>query len=200
MTPRPTAKTPSPGTTGPPPPVMLARAPDPTPGQKSRKISESVQRLRRNENEEPPRTKEEKQTMKKTPPAYYELKRRTLHKIEAYHSDLLMHDRRAMREDPSTPFIHATGKMGTYMLKLQKAETYPAAGEYVPYCLGRSNREGILGQFAGMVDCYIRTGHPTLHHYDGKGKIREVTADQAKEIVREYVAQIRADWKKTRAA
>lgn len=132
----------------------------------------------------------------KAPPVYFELRRRTLPIVEHYRGDLVKHDRRAIRRNPGTPFIHAAGNCGTFLLMLTPADKYPAPGEQVPYLFHKATREHILGEYSGMIDCYITNGRPVMHYFDGRGNLRKITHDRARQIVREYQARIRAEWKR----
>ena len=134
------------------------------------------------------------QTIQKAPRVYFELKTFVAPIIQAFHADLIKHDRRTIRNHPTTPFIHAAGPCGTCLLMLSPADEYPPAGETVPYLFARAGRDHILNEYTGMIECYARNGRPTMHHHDGRGNIRPITHAQAKEIVREYQANIRFIW------
>ena len=130
------------------------------------------------------------------PPVYFHLREIALQTIEAFHADLLKHDRRQIRRHPGTPFIHATGKTGTNLLMLYPPDLYPAAGERVPYLFAQATREHILNDAAGMAACYVRNGRPILHYHDGRGTIKQISEAQAEEIISEYIESTRAAWRK----
>jgi hypothetical protein len=137
-------------------------------------------------------------TTNKAPPVYFELRRRVMPIVKHFHADLIKHDRRAIRNNPETPFIHAAGENGTCLLMLSPASAYPAPGETVKYLFHRANREHILNEYTGMIECYTRNGRPVMHYHDGRGNVRLITAERAAAIVKEYQTKIRHEWNKER--
>lgn len=66
---------------------------------------------------------------------YQELKKKALPFIEAYHDDLIKHDRTQLDALPDVPFLHFTGSTGTHIVMMPGIDIdyYPARKEQVPY-------------------------------------------------------------------
>lgn len=135
-------------------------------------------------------------TPNKAPPVFFELRRRIMPIVKAFKADLIKHDRRSIRNNPETPFIHAAGENGTCLLMMHPASKYPEPGARVPYIFSEATREHILNDMTGIIDCYARNGRPVMHYHDGRGRLCQITHDRAREIVRTYQEKIRAEWKR----
>jgi hypothetical protein len=135
----------------------------------------------------------------KAPAHYFTLKAAALPRIESYHRDLLVHDRREIRRKPACPFLHLTRQYGTYLTMLIPSTDYPPQGMEVPYLFGHADRWHILKERAGCME-YGKKHHPNalLHYFDGK-TLRTITYDQASEIVRQYTARITAEFRQLKA-
>ena len=129
---------------------------------------------------------------------YEQIKEKTLPFIKAYHNDLLIHDKNAIEGNPNIPFLHFTGSTGTNIELLVDASEYPRKGERVPYLFGTAGREHILDQKVKMVDHMTKVNRNDLTlYYPGEGKrVRTITHDKAKEIIREYRRRIEGIWRK----
>jgi len=126
---------------------------------------------------------------------YEIIKEKALPRIEMFQDDLLVHDKREIAESPGTPFIHLTRNTGTWLVRLRKADEYPAKGERVPYIFGKSTREHILvSSTVHVLEGAKQAGMTELiQYYDGK-KVREITFEKALEIAHEYVRKIMDEW------
>ena len=132
--------------------------------------------------------------MKKS--VYMQVKEKALPLMEAYTDDVVVHDRKWLRENPGTPFLHFTGKTGTYLVGLIAANKYPKGS--VPYIFGTATREEILEEemsvVGGMENRYGR-GDMAMH-YDGKF-LKEITYQKATMIADDYVEETRRAWRKS---
>lgn len=130
---------------------------------------------------------------------YALLESRCLPLIRAFHDDLLKHDKAAIAESPGMPFVHWTRDCGTHiqMLPPPDHECFPKAGVFVPFLFGTVDREGLLKAMLSMADYHaMATSNPerfTVHYFDGK-RLRLVTVQAAREIVRDHVCAVRAAW------
>ena len=126
---------------------------------------------------------------------YEQLHALVAHHIQSYKEDLTKHDRNAIEAHPERPFLHITRKLGTWFLDFPQANEYPPKGERIPYMFGHADREHILSQYTGMVDCYCRNGFIAMHYFDGH-TIRPIEPKNAKDLIRDYTERIRAEWRK----
>jgi len=124
----------------------------------------------------------------KTKSVYMQIKEQSLPHIEAYHDDLLKHDRTWIRHHPGQEFIHFTRECGTHVCILWPFESYPPAGECVPFLFGQAGRDHILKETMSYVEHYEKTTVEDpkliLHHKDGK--VKAITLAKARQIVTEY--------------
>lgn len=131
--------------------------------------------------------------------AYEELKQRCLPHIEAYHDDLLVHDRNHLAKWPGVPFLHWTRKCGTdlTMMYPHDSPAWPAEGEKVPYIFGTATREHVLGQNESMGKYHRDKRDGELaHHYNGK-TVFPVTLQRAVDIIEDYARSVRHSWTST---
>lgn len=131
---------------------------------------------------------------------YDELKRLSLPHIEAWHNDLLVHDKRMIEEHAAgTPFLHYTRATGTHLFMLIPPDEYPGKGEFVPFLFGTANREHILRETVNAIRSFVRRldigdgPQRLILHYDGV-KLRSVDERQAVKIVEDYSRHIRHVW------
>jgi len=129
---------------------------------------------------------------------YEQIKEKALPFIKAYSDDLLIHDKNAIEGNPNIPFLHFTGSTGTHIELLVDASEYPRKGERVPYLFATADREHILDQKVKIVDHMTKVNRNDLMlYYPGDGKrVRTITHDKAKEIIREYRRRIEGIWRK----
>ena len=117
--------------------------------------------------------------------------------VKNYKSDL-EHDRKWIQENPNKPFLHKAYENGSHMIFLVSPDEYPAAGEYVPYLFGKSERNHIVEQVAIMAECLTGMTHrykdEQYHHFDGK-TLHRVTPERFVEIARQHVATTKKAWK-----
>jgi hypothetical protein len=128
--------------------------------------------------------------------AYTELKAACLPLLEAYHDDLVKHDRQFIEDNPGVPFLHQTRKSGTTMIPLWPAEAYPAKGEYVPFLFGTADREHILQGVTDMAEYVlspVALKTLALHYYDGS-ILRSVTGKRFLELAWEHRRRIERQW------
>jgi hypothetical protein len=113
--------------------------------------------------------------------------------IESYHEDLTRHDRRWLKENPGTPFLHFTGETGTHLVAMISPEKYPVGR--VKYLFGHASKREILGSEMSVVhDMEKRYGRGDLAmYYDGEA-LREISYEKASEIARAYVRKTRQAW------
>ena len=121
---------------------------------------------------------------------YEELKEKSLPFIQAYHDDLLVHDKHDMLANPGREFLHFTGKCGTHLIMLLEYEDYPKKDELVPYLFSHADRWHILKSVSVQVDCMKNCQRTALIlHFDGK-KLEEITLQKAKDIARDYTEKM----------
>tara|TARA_Y100000310_G_scaffold226309_1_gene228409 strand:- start:212 stop:607 length:396 start_codon:yes stop_codon:yes gene_type:complete len=115
--------------------------------------------------------------------------------MEAYHDDLLIHDKREIEQQyPGRSFIHFTGSTGTHIITLYEITDYPNKDDRVPYLFGSADRWHILEGIKGMCNCMARCNRMSLiQYYNGK-TLRTITYEKAKQIVQEYTRKIKAQF------
>ena len=130
---------------------------------------------------------------------YQQLEDACLPLIEAFHNDLIVHDRKTLEDNPGMPFLHWTRDTGTNICMLEPADAYPPKGKSIPYLFGHSERGHILKQTETFGDYHTRPannpGRYTCHHFDGV-KLRKISLDTAVDLCKAYARRIRAEWDK----
>ena len=127
---------------------------------------------------------------------YQQVKKKALPLINAYHNDLIMHDRRALENNPGVPFLHFTGDTGTYLLFMIPAEAYPAKGVTVPYLFGKADRGHILRQYLKTIECMKKVNRQDLILYFNGKRLIEINQERAESITRKYEGRIFGEWRK----
>jgi hypothetical protein len=128
---------------------------------------------------------------------YERLEEKVLPLVEDWKADLTEHDRQTIENFPGTPFLHFTGKTGTYLVLLLPEERYPKKGELIPYLFGRADREYLLKEVAIVVEAMRRTNRQLLIIYcDGKDLLLKITQKDAEGIVSIYTEAIQEKWKR----
>ena len=124
---------------------------------------------------------------------YQEVKKHAFPFIESYQDDLVVHDKRCIEENPGVPFLHFTGKTGTYLERLVDADAYPTGS--FKYIFGWSTREELLDAIVPITNSMkTRYGRGDLAlYYDGKF-VKEISHKKATEIATDYVEKIRRAW------
>jgi len=133
---------------------------------------------------------------------YRELRKRCLRLIEHYHDDLLVHDRRIIRNFQGTPFLHWTRCTGTCieMLHPHDDDSWPKKGERVKYLFSTADREHILRQCVGTSEYRANKMNSETRlvlYHDGKGtNLREIDVLQAVQIAKEHQRRVLHMWSK----
>jgi len=106
--------------------------------------------------------------------------------IEAYHNDLLVHDKNDI--DGETLFLHFTGSTGAHIVFLPAANSdeYPPFGESVRYLFGYAGRYHILKQKVVMVNALRNCNRSDLIMYFNGKSLLKIDMDRAEKIVSEY--------------
>ena len=129
---------------------------------------------------------------------YLELEEKALPCLEAYHNDLIKHDKAILNQMPGVPFLHFTGTTGTTIVMMPTANSpdyYPEKNVRVPYLFGTADRHHILRDAKITVDALERCNRTALIlHYNGIN-LRETSYNKAKEIIESYVKAIEYSWR-----
>lgn len=119
--------------------------------------------------------------------------------IEAYHDDLVKHDKAWLEENPGVPFLHWTRPGGTTIFGLPAADTYPKSGEYVKYLFATADRWHILKEAVKAAEYHTMPSNDpekfTCHHFDGT-RLRKISVETAVDVARQYVRRIESEWQK----
>lgn len=120
--------------------------------------------------------------------------------LKAYRDDLIVHDAKWIRENPSVPFLHWTRETGTDLVALRGADAsqWPARGERVKFLFGAAGRRKILAGMAQAAAYWCSAvSLPVLKvlWYDGKC-LWVVTPEKAQQIVDEYRQRVLREWDK----
>lgn len=127
---------------------------------------------------------------------FEQVKEKALPLIEAYHNDLLIHDKISIEENPKVPFLHFTGDTGTHMIRLIPAKEYPTKGEEAKYLFGMADRYHILSQVVDIVRYMPQVNRRGLIlYFDGK-KLHEINQKKAEIIAEDYKLKILREWYK----
>lgn len=127
---------------------------------------------------------------------YQELEAKSLPIIQAYHNDLVVHDKNTIAEYPGIPFLHFTGDTGTYMVMMlpHDHKGWPRESERVPYIFGTADRWHILKGLRDYVQGMKRVNRQDLIlHFNGK-TFREIAQSDAEYIIEEYIRSITHSW------
>jgi len=116
--------------------------------------------------------------------------------LTAYETDLEIHDKTHLDENPGTPFLHFTRPTGTDIITLIEIEDYPPAGVYIPFLFGRVNRVELLeNSIINMGECHAKsTSNKIALYFNGK-TLKKINTTQIKPIIDEYARKIRALFK-----
>lgn len=136
----------------------------------------------------------------KTPSIYRQLRAACLPLISYYQTDLVVHDRRGIRQNPGIPFLHWTREMGTRCVMLIPADKYPAAGKSVPFLFGTADRDRLLKGVVEYAECHVGPSASkslAVHYFDGK-TLRKIDCNKAIEIAKTYATSIRWQWDHSR--
>ena len=125
---------------------------------------------------------------------YQPVKEKALPLIDAYHDDLLVHDKRDLENSPGVPFLHFTGDTGTYLLFMIPAEAYPAKGVTMPYLFGKADRGHILRQYLKTIEHMKKVNRQDLILYFNGKRLIEINQERAESITRKYEDKIWRDW------
>jgi len=127
---------------------------------------------------------------------YEQVQEKALPIITAYHDDLIVHDKKAIRENPDVPFLHFTGDTGTYCCLMIPAEDYPKKGESIPYLFGHAERYHILRQYVEVVECMKTINRQDLILYFNGEKLIKINQKRAESLAWKYQWRILDEWKK----
>lgn len=134
---------------------------------------------------------------------YDQLHELVLPLLEAYHNDLLVHDRCALEACPGIPFLHWTRRTGTDLVFLPAVDdrSWPAPGEVVPFLFGTADRDHLLASKLISAEYHSDKHVPRsllVLYFDGR-RLRQIDEAQAVKIAREYRDRIEAEWERARA-
>lgn len=119
--------------------------------------------------------------------------------LTANETDLTIHDRNSIINNPGLPFLHWTYPLGTHMVFLFPFDSvaYPPPGEFVPYLFGTADRDKILNDHMDIARYFIARPGYVCHYFEpGAKNIRAITTERAVEIIRQYIASVRYSWNK----
>lgn len=102
--------------------------------------------------------------------------------IESYQSDLDIDLNTILAGTPALFFAY---ECGSHSIELRPFDTYPPAGDTVPYLFGRADREHILAGVGTTLECESVRNAPLVHYYDGK-TIKQIDHARAAIIVQDY--------------
>lgn len=127
---------------------------------------------------------------------YATIAKKSLKWLNYYKSDLIVHDKKTIENNPNIPFLHFTWNSGTYLMLLRSAqdESWPKKGEWVPFLFGHADREHILNQHIEVMPAIGQNVISLIQYYDGK-KVSDVgTMIAASEIIRKYIRRVQIEW------
>lgn len=127
---------------------------------------------------------------------YATIAKKSLKWLNSYKSDLIVHDKKTIENNPNIPFLHFTWNSGTYLMLLRSAqnESWPKKGEWVPYLFGHADREHILNQLIEVMPAIGQNVVSLIQYYDGK-KVSDIgTMDAASRIIRDYIRRVQVEW------
>lgn len=137
---------------------------------------------------------------------YFELTRICGPVIKYYRADLFEHDREAILQKPSVPYVHIVKESQTQMYFFPPAdhESWPAVGERVRYLFGSADRYHILRQACECLEAQEReirlsTSEVLVHHFErpnDRPKLRRITLDEAIQIARHHRRAVLETWNK----
>lgn len=127
---------------------------------------------------------------------YKQLEIACLPLIEAYHDDLLKHDREMITDNEGVPFLHYTRSCGTHLFLMHGSDNLPKKGDRIPFLFGTADRYQIA---KGVVDCAascVRDGniHNLVHYFDGTRLKRLDGTKEALDVAEEYFRRLRREW------
>lgn len=127
---------------------------------------------------------------------YVQVKEKALPLMEGFQTDLTKHDRRDIQQNTGVPFIHYTRKLGTDICFMVPAGDYPPEGQRVPYLFGTADRHHLLDQKVATTTYFTNPYNDSqlVLYFDGE-TVKEISKEQAVEVVRKYSWRIKGEWR-----
>jgi len=122
---------------------------------------------------------------------YKAISKKSLPLIEAYHNDLIKHDRASIDRDHITPFIHFTGSTGTALVSLHAFEVYPKSTDELPFLFGSVDRFELLASIMERIKALKTCNRMNLIQYYDGDSVEEITYGQALSIGQAYTDSMR---------
>jgi len=136
---------------------------------------------------------------------YKIIEKNSLPLMSAYQTDLTKIDREAIEAMPKlygklVPFVHITRDWGTHLDEFWPVESYPKAGERVPYLFGTVCREELADRAGSTVQYYVdRKGEQgaikQILYFDGK-KVQNISLAGASALFADYRKRIKESFRK----
>ena len=122
---------------------------------------------------------------------YKAISKKSLPLIEAYHNDLIKHDRASIDRNSTTPFIHFTGSTGTALVSLHAFEVYPKGTDELPFLFGSVDRFELLASVMGHIKALKTCNRMDLIQYYDGNTVEEITYGHALGIGQAYTNSMR---------
>ena len=122
---------------------------------------------------------------------YKAISKKSLPLIEAYHNNLIKHDRASIDRDHITPFIHFTGSTGTALVSLHAFEVYPKSTDKLPFLFGEVDRFELLDTIMGYIRALKNHNRMDLIQYYDGDTVKDITYEEALSIGQAYTDSMR---------
>lgn len=113
-----------------------------------------------------------------------------------YRTDLTVHDKASIENNPGVPFLHWTTDRSTQMVFLWPADSdkFPKEDEMVPYLFGVRDRWGLARVPVEIAEYFAKTGEPIRTHYFDGIKLHQTTPSLALDLARKHHNRLNAQW------
>ena len=132
---------------------------------------------------------------------YKEIEEKAIPFIKHYQSDLYIHDKNFIMQNPDIPFILFVREMGTHIITLIPVQQFPISDDIVvPYLFGKVTRQHLLREKMAIVEYFENpcSLHPRMIlHYDGRRAVHEINLAAARNVVKRYQQNIQESWRKS---
>ena len=122
---------------------------------------------------------------------YKAISKKSLPLIEAYHNDLIKHDRASFDRNSTTPFIHFTGSTGTAFVSLHAFEVYPKSTDKLPFLFGEVDRFELLASIMERIKALKTCNRMDLIQYYDGDTVKDITYEEALSIGQAYTDSMR---------
>lgn len=108
---------------------------------------------------------------------YEQLAELVLPLMTAYQTDVTTHDKQAIKENASVPFVHVTRASSSHIY-MKPDQQWLADNVEQPHLFGRCTPRQITEQALGLITDYFND-NDVFHYFDGTNSVHRITRQSA---------------------